>query len=137
MTDRMRPPIAEQHRILILEDEFGVAMVLSELLESEGYAIRHFADGMAALRATEQWLPHVILLDLTLPGMDGREFARALRDLPAPAAATPVVLITGALGGVESAPELGAQAAIRKPFDLDLVLDTLHGLLASSPASES
>jgi len=35
-----------------------------------------------------------------------------------------------------SAPELGAQAAIRKPFDLDLVLDTLRGLLASSPAAD-
>jgi CheY-like chemotaxis protein len=124
--------MAEPRRVLIVEDEAGVAMVLEELLSSEGYATTHAADAVTGLQLVEAWRPDAILLDLTMPGVDGREFAHRLHAMPDPAAAVPIVVVTGVHGGEEAAASVGAQAVIRKPFSLDLVVETLERVIAEA-----
>lgn len=77
----------------------------------------------------EEWPPDAVLLDLNLPGIGGRDFVRRIRELPSPVASVPIIVVTGAHGGVESADEIGAVAAIRKPFALDRVLDAVETAL--------
>ena len=113
-------------RVLVVEDEPGVAMVLTELLLGEGYDVRHTANGHDALQQIGEWLPDVVVLDLTLPGIGGVEVARRLRDLrDERAAQVPVVVITGAHGGLGAAADVGAVAAIQKPFMLARVIEAV------------
>lgn len=119
----------EPRRILVVEDEPAVAMVLFDLLHDEGYAVAHAADGATGLRMVGDRPAELILLDLTLPRMTGEEFVRRLRALGGEAAAVPIVLVTGAHGGVDAAGRLGAVAALRKPFNLDELLATVRAAL--------
>jgi CheY-like chemotaxis protein len=91
-------------------------------------------NGHDALRLLGDWLPDVMVLDLTLPGIDGVEVARRARDLPDQRAANvPVVVITGSHGGLAVAADLGAAAAIQKPFTLEQVVDAVkHAARGSS-----
>ena len=122
----------EQRRALIVEDETGVAMVLEKLLRSERYVTTHAADAIAGLEQVEAWRPDVILLDLTMPGVDGREFARRLRAMPGAAASVPIVVVTGVHGAEEAAVAVGARATIRKPFTLDHIIATLDRVLGGA-----
>lgn len=113
-------------RVLVVDDEPGIAMVLTELLMGEGYEVRHTGNGYDALRVIAEWLPDLVILDLTLPGIEGVEVARRVRDLSDERAAeVPVVVITGAHDGLKAAAEVGARAAIQKPFSLELVVDAV------------
>jgi CheY-like chemotaxis protein len=114
-------------RVLVVDDEPGVAMVLAELLTGEGYRVRSTDNGHEALQLVAEWRPDAVVLDLTLPGIDGVEVARRIRDLPdARAAQVPIIVVTGAHAGLGAASTIGAAAAIRKPFNLDLVVNAVE-----------
>ena len=66
-------------RILVVDDNDDAAMLISEALVSLGYVVRTAPDGPAALRTAEEFSPHVALLDIGLPVMDGYELAERLR----------------------------------------------------------
>jgi CheY-like chemotaxis protein len=72
--------IPAAHRILVVDDETDSAEALVELLELEGHTARAVADGEGALAAVRTFEPELVLLDLGLPGMDGYEVARRLRE---------------------------------------------------------
>jgi DNA-binding response OmpR family regulator len=105
-------------RVLVVDDEQSVATVLEDFFSSEGYDVRVAHDGPSALAAFDAWHPHVILLDLRMPGMSGVDvFARLRSKDPS----IPVVFVTGA-DDEETAKELlrqGATDYVRKPVDLD------------------
>jgi CheY-like chemotaxis protein len=67
-------------RVLVVDDEVDTAETLAEVLETLGHAARTAHDGPAALEAVAAFDPDVVLLDLGLPGMDGFEVARRLRE---------------------------------------------------------
>ena len=69
-------------RLLIVEDQADAAEGLAELMRMQGYAVEIALDGAAALAAAADRVPDVVLLDLGLPGLDGYEVARRLRELP-------------------------------------------------------
>ena len=110
-------------RILIVEDEPGLAEVLTDLLGDEGYATAVSVDGAAALAAVVGDLPALILLDVMMPGMDGPEVCRRLKADPR-TARVPVVFLT-ALPPETLAARLGDcphEGVLPKPFTLDSVL---------------
>ena len=122
-------------RVLVVDDELGVAMVITEMLLGEGYDVRHTANGHDAVRLVTEWLPDAVVLDLTLPGIDGVEVARRVRGLPDERAAhVPVVVITGSHGGLGVAADFGAAAAIQKPFTLEQVIDAVHKAARGRPS---
>ena len=93
-------------------------MLLHDLLELDGHDVIEAADGLAALALAAEQDPDVVLLDVTMPGIDGFEVCRRLRMLP-PTSATPVLLIT-ALGQREhrlQGMSAGANDYLVKPID--------------------
>jgi CheY-like chemotaxis protein len=109
-------------RVLIVEDEAGIAEVLADLLCDEGYETAVSVDG-AALAAVADAPPALILLDVMMPGMDGPEVCRRLKADPR-TARVPVVFLT-ALPPETLAARLGDcpyDDVLSKPFTLDGVL---------------
>src|SRR3569832_1626968 len=70
-------------RVLVVDDNIDAAESMAMLLEMEGHEVRIALDGEVALKAAEVFHPHVVVLDIGLPGMDGYEVARQLRSLHA------------------------------------------------------
>jgi PAS domain S-box-containing protein len=69
-----------QARILVVDDNIDAAETLATLLRLSGHDVRTAYDGLAALETTSRFNPEIVLLDIGLPGMDGYEVARELRD---------------------------------------------------------
>ena len=67
-------------RVVVVDDEPDVAEVLSEILKINGYQVRVAHDGLVAWTLIADWQPHCVLLDVNLPGMDGSELSRRLRE---------------------------------------------------------
>lgn len=101
-------------RILVVDDDETVAEVVSRYLEREGFEVQSVSDGPAALESVARWHPDLIVLDLMLPGIDGLEVCRRLRQM----GAVPVVMLTAR--GQESDRvvgfEVGADDYVAKPF---------------------
>lgn len=103
--------------ILVVEDEQDIADLLMHALAKEGYRVTHVAFGDKAFDRAKKDKPDLILLDIMLPGMDGREVCRRLKADPQ-FAATPVIMLTakGEESDVVSGLELGATDYVVKPF---------------------
>lgn len=108
-------------RILVIDDEPMVREAVGRMLVAEGYQVDHAADGAAALALVDAAPPDVILLDLMMPGMNGRQFLTALRE--ARGSDIPVVVMTAVHGLAQRAVDLGATDVVEKPFDLDELLN--------------
>lgn len=126
-------PAQTPGRVLVVEDEEAIRETIADALRDEGYEVECARDGLAALAVLEARLPqcpHVILLDLMMPRMNGWAFVRALRELPdlRALASVPVVLLSAARDLDQEARQLGVDGHIAKPFDLGVVLDTVGRL---------
>ncbi len=122
------PEAAARKLILITEDEAEAAEILSLLLEMEGYAVSRAVDGIDGLKRLEAQ-PHtsLIILDLRMPNMDGREFLRTLRH-NGRFSKVPVIVTSA---WPVTALDHEVQAIITKPVDFDTLLTTVKRLLAN------
>lgn len=119
--------------VLVVDDEPQVAWVLTWSLEAEGYRTLTARDGVAALRAIREHRPHLMLLDIMMPTMDGWSVLEEMRRLPDEE--RPRVVVVSALASLRDrarAAELGADAFVPKPFDVEELLEVLHGLERAS-----
>src|SRR5262249_53779964 len=91
-----------------------------------GYEVRSAADGIEGLAAVHAGLPHLVVLDLHMPEMDGWEFLRIFRSLPGCADIPTVVMSAAHQVAVD---DLDIQAFFEKPFDLESFLDVIDELL--------
>jgi CheY-like chemotaxis protein len=73
---------APKRRLLVVDDNRDAAESMSMLLEMWGHEVAFAYDGPSALETAEQWQPEAVFLDIGLPGMDGYEVAKRLRELP-------------------------------------------------------
>lgn len=113
---RSSPPHLQ---LLIVEDDTQAAETLAQLLRMQGYQVRIVTDGPSALRELEGHLPDVVLLDLGLPGIDGYEVARRLREQTNSKRPT-VIAITGYGSDAERVRsyESGIDLHLTKPVSL-------------------
>ena len=119
--------------MLVVDDEPQVVWMLRFGLEADGYETFAARDGMAALEAVRAHRPTVMLLDVMMPAMDGWAVLENLRSFPQEDRPRVVVLSAlGSRGDRAKASELGADAFIAKPFNVDDVLGVLRRL---EPAS--
>jgi CheY-like chemotaxis protein len=110
--------------VLIVEDDEDIRACLQEALEEEGYTTAGAANGREAFAQLENLhRPCLILLDLMMPVMNGKEFLSALRadDMLAP---IPVVIVSAWPTEARGTP--GANGFIRKPIDLGMLLDVVR-----------
>ena len=111
----------KEGRVLVVDDEPMVRDTLGQVLSDEGYVVDLAVDGETALERVHATRPDAILLDLMMPGMNGRQFLQALRDEPA-YAGVPVMIMT-AVHGLEISATLGASEVVEKPFNVDELLN--------------
>jgi DNA-binding NtrC family response regulator len=115
-------------KILIVDDEKQIRTILSRLLADEGYTVQAVVSGEDSIKKAPDFQPDLVLMDLSLPGMDGIETMELLR---ARGVEAQVILMT-AYGSVESAVramKLGAYHYIEKPFDNDELLNLIRRAL--------
>jgi len=125
-------------RVLVIEDEPAIALILTEVLSAEGHIVESAADGAAGLtRLHERAAPDVVLLDLIMPGVGGRAVLAAMRSEP-PLAGIPVILVTGAVPSSRDFPAPDQyQALLTKPFQLTDVVAAVERCLEPPPGDPS
>jgi len=126
--------------ILIVEDEKDIAELIAYNLQREGFRTRIADTGEKALNQVRRSPPDLILLDLMLPGVDGREVCRRLKSQE-PGRGIPVVILTarGEDTDIVAGLELGADDYITKPFSPKVLVARLRTVLRrrEEPSAES
>ena len=118
-------------RIIVVEDEEDIAALMAHNLRSEGYQVEVCEDGIKALDAVRREAPDLMLLDVMLPGVDGKEVCRAVRrehDFP-------IIMVSARTSEVDKVIglEVGADDYIAKPFGvLELVARVRSALRRAS-----
>jgi PleD family two-component response regulator len=120
-------------RILIVEDDFDISNMLRIYFSSQGYDVDVALTGPEALEKTRQGLPHLIVLDIMLPGIDGYEVCRILRTQTR-TSHIPVIFLTQKDERVDKLQglELGADDYITKPFDIEELKLRVQNAIARS-----
>jgi DNA-binding response OmpR family regulator len=122
--------------VLIIEDDADIAELVRHALERDGaFRVRVEADGAAGLARALETPPDLILLDLNLPGMDGMEICRALRDHDS-TRAVPLIMLTARVEESRRVAGLdaGADDYVSKPFSIKELLARVRALLRRSGA---
>lgn len=121
-------------RLLIVDDELAIVEALQDILSVEGYDVVTAFNGVDGLRRLADSKPNLVLLDLMMPIMDGREMLRrmredsSLRDIPV------VVMSAGRISDEE---RRSSARFLAKPFELDTLLDTIAEMLNPPPAGSA
>ncbi len=118
-------------KLLVVDDNVDAAESLGTLLEFDGHSVRLAHDGRHALRVAAEFLPDVVFLDIGMPGLNGYETARAMRDMPQLGEPTLVALTGwGTDRDREQAHRAGFAHHLTKPVQLELVESLLAGVSA-------
>ncbi|HVU79284.1 MAG TPA: response regulator transcription factor [Gaiellaceae bacterium] len=114
-------------RILIVDDEADIRLLLTELLERAGYTVDYATDGKTALRNLFANPPALVILDVTMPDMDGYQTLERIRDL----SDVPVLMLTARSQELEKVRGLtaGADDYVAKPFGRQELLARVQALL--------
>ena len=148
-TFRVRLPLAEpaepaplaaplagggSHHLLLVEDDTIVAAVIRGLLEREGHHVVHVINGLAALAELAHASFEAVLLDLDLPGVDGFQIARLIRQREPDARHLPIIAVTARSGGRDEARarEAGMDGFLRKPVSGEQLAGALARILTSA-----
>ncbi len=117
--------------VLVVDDEPVLRGIVAEVLRDEGYAVAEAGDGEALLDRLKDERPNLVLLDVMMPGIDGRQAYLVMRsrdDLPR----VPVVMMSAAVSPNRLDPSIAA--FLPKPFDLDRLLALVEELIG--PAAD-
>ena len=121
-------------RILVIEDDQSIAEIVGILLRAEGFEVSYCADGNQALNAFQVVSPDLVLLDLMLPGRDGVEICRSIRE----SSGVPIVMLTARsdTSDVVTGLEAGADDYIVKPIKNEELIARIRARLRGieSPA---
>jgi CheY-like chemotaxis protein len=126
VSDRTIVVEARVTRILIVDDEMTIRELLTDLLTDEGYAVSSAPNGVRALELLTRDMPDLVIMDVMMPEMDGREVLRRMKASPA-LCQIPVIIMSAAVS--VDRPDSTAQAFLAKPFDLHELLDSIDRIL--------
>jgi len=129
-----------KQKILAVDDEEDILELLRFNLTKEGFSVTCAASGVEALKAALSSKPDLILLDLLLPGMDGLQVARRLKN-DAATKEIPIIMVTakGEEADIVTGLEVGAEDYITKPFSRKVLIARVRAVLrrkASAPSDE-
>lgn len=130
--------IMSTERILIIEDDPTIREVLEMLLQARGFQTVSAGNGELGLKRIEEKDPDLVLLDLTLPGMDGLEVCRRIRELPGKAK-LPVIMLTARSeeSDVVVGLEMGAVDYVTKPFNNQMLIARIRAQLRRTKELET
>jgi two-component system OmpR family response regulator len=124
------------HRILVVDDELSISELLSIALRYEGFEVETAADGATALARFEEFRPHLLLLDVMMPGIDGFEVARRLAERRSE---VPIIFLTARdttedkIRGLT----LGGDDYVTKPFSIEELVARIRTILRRAGMTES
>lgn len=120
--------MSESVKVLLVDDELAITDSLAPFLVQAGFDVRVAGDGVAALAATASWRPAIIVCDVLMPRLDGREVVRELRQQ---GDWTPLILLTKIDATPERSAALdeGADDYLSKPFDPDELVSRIRAVL--------
>lgn len=121
------PPMEPKPKVLVVDDTDSLREVTAMILESSGYRVVTAEDGMDALEKASAERFDLILMDVTMPVMNGYDAVRSLKADPS-TSSVPVLFYSGedVLELQRKSEELGAQGFLTKPSDLDLLLQAVE-----------
>jgi two-component system response regulator (stage 0 sporulation protein F) len=108
----------EEKKVLIVDDQNGIRILLMEVFSSEGYKTFQAANGKMALEIVRSDSPDLVLLDMKIPGMDGLEILKHIKEVN-PEIKVIMMTAYGELDMIKEATDLGALMHFTKPFDID------------------
>ncbi|WP_078543403.1 response regulator [Litchfieldia alkalitelluris] len=113
-----------KEKILIVDDQYGIRILLNEVFQKEGYQTFQAANGVQAIDIVTKHSPDLVLFDMKIPGMDGIEILKRLKAIDADIR---VIIMTayGELDMIQEAKDLGAITHFAKPFDIDEIRDAV------------
>jgi CheY-like chemotaxis protein len=120
-------------RVLVVEDNPDLRLLVADILADAGYEVRSVGDGAEALTLLDQWWPAVIVLDLMMPVMDGEAFLQLRRQNPT-LGSIPVLVVTAHAHYHRILDGLAPSAVLRKPYNLDDLLAKV-AMLASDEST--
>ena len=124
-------------RILVVEDHSSVRTLFRVILESEGYRVSEAEDGDTALEMAESLRPHLILLDLMMPRLDGERVIQELQE-KAELRSTPVIVVSAKEEAMDRVTEvIGQENVFGKPFDEEQVIGRVKELIGPGGKTSS
>lgn len=124
----------DQKKLLIVDDQIGIRILLLEVFATEGYETFQAANGRSALEIVRAHTPDLVLLDMKIPGMDGLEILKKIKEINV---SIKVIMMTayGELDMIKEATDLGALMHFTKPFDIDELRSAVNAQMTegSSP----
>jgi len=123
------------HKILIVDDELNIRLVLSAMLKKEGFSVATASDGIDALKVLKEEDCTVVITDLKMPNLDGMGLlSRLVKDYPL----TPVIILTahGTIASAVDALKKGAFDFITKPFEQDELKNIIHKAIRTRTLNE-
>lgn len=134
MSTEPKQGIGQGHRVLVVDDEESVRELIKLYLSKEGFEVLHAREGKEALRVNGEHHPDLIILDLMLPGMDGREVCRQIRST----SRVPIIMLTARAEEVDRIVglELGADDYVVKPFSPRELVARVKAVLRRGGASD-
>jgi DNA-binding response OmpR family regulator len=124
-------------KILVVDDEKDVLLMLEKRLTAEGYSVITTTKGTNAIALAKSQHPDIIILDVVMPGMDGGEVAAKLREHPL-TRSIPVIFLTALLTKTEEyqgSHTISSNIAFAKPFDTEELLAQIKELLCNVTTS--
>jgi DNA-binding response OmpR family regulator len=127
--------MAQRKTLLIIDDDADLRGAVAEQLETEGFAAVEAATAREGVAAAQEQKPDLILLDVDLPDMDGREACREMRQS---GVAAPIIMLTAAAGDEDTVQglEAGANDYVVKPYKFAVLLARIRAQLRSHEHSE-
>lgn len=121
----------DKKKVLIVDDQNGIRVLLMEVFSSEGYTTYQASNGKMALDIVQDESPDIVLLDMKIPGMDGLEILKQIKKMK-PHMNVIMMTAYGELDMIKEATELGAIMHFTKPFDIDEMRVAVNMTLAHS-----
>ncbi len=113
--------------MIVVDDEIDIAETLADYFEMQGFAVKIAANGQELKSILPEFAPHIVLLDLNMPGEDGLTLTRYLREHTRAG----IIMVTASAGQVDMVVglEMGADDYVGKPFDLRALLARVRSVL--------
>ncbi|WP_199617192.1 response regulator [Paenibacillus alkalitolerans] len=124
----------DKNKVLIVDDQNGIRVLLTEVFSSEGYRTFQASNGKLALDIVTKESPDLVLLDMKIPGMDGLEILKHIKKIN-PAIKVIMMTAYGELDMIKEATESGALMHFTKPFDIDELRNAVNSELRGGSSS--
>jgi CheY-like chemotaxis protein len=111
-------------KILVCDDDEGVLEVMQIILNENGFDVKTLNNGRGIIKKVKEIKPDLIFLDIWMPGIDGKEVTKLLKNDPA-TSSIPIILVSALNTISDIQKEISADGYLSKPFDLDVLVNTV------------